>query len=89
MYLKWFYVKCNEFRLIIVYWLIFFPAGGETKEPESSDTTLVDDKPGQGEPPKSPKAFYCQYYPLQENKHLNNDLVATFIDCLNLSHTQY
>ena len=61
---KWFYVKCNEFRLIIVYWLIFFPAGGETKEPESSDTTLVGDKPGQGEPPKSPKVFYWLYYPL-------------------------
>lgn len=38
-----------------IYSLIFFSAGGETKEPDQSkDTTLVGNKPNQGERSRRP-----------------------------------
>ena len=47
-----------------IYLLIFFSAGGETKESDrSKDTTLVSDKPNQGERSRRPLAFFWQILP--------------------------
>ena len=74
-----------------IYLLIFFSAGGETKESDrSKDTTLVSDKPNQGERSRRPLAFFLTNFTLcrKANTVLNKGLAATFIGCLNLSHTQ-